>query len=64
MNIKFGFDELKKETLKLLTDYLGIPTEPAKPFHFNDNSLIQSPDFYNSRGNGSDRKKAFPTRTP
>ena len=63
MKIKFGLDELKKETLKLFAEYLGIPAQPAKPFLFHDTGL-KSPDFYNFRGNSSDRKNSFPTRTP
>ena len=64
MKMKFGLDELKKETLKLLTDCLGIPAEPAKPFGYNDNGYIQSPDFYNCRGTSSNLRKPVSTRTP
>ena len=62
--MKFGLDDLKKETLKLFTDYLGFPAEPAKPFGYNDNVFIQSPDFYNCRGISSNSRKPVSTRTP
>ena len=64
MKAKFTFDELKKETLKLFTDYLGFAAGFTHQTENTPTTRGQSPDSYDGRAAGSQRKNLFSTRSP
>jgi hypothetical protein len=63
--MRFTLHEIKKETFKFLGDYLGIRAEQlTSKSPDNGNPLMRTPDFYNTRLNGTRRKKLTTTCYP
>ena len=66
MKIKSCIQEIKKETFRLLGNYLGFGFENLhdKIDNTNINTRMQTPDFYNSRLNSGHRKNLSSNRFP
>ena len=66
MKMKNTIQEITKETFKLLSSYLGLSFETNIDASSGKRSdiPIQTPDFFNSRSNGGQRKNLNSNRYP
>lgn len=66
MKMKSCIQEIKKETVRLLSNYLGLDFENKRDKSNNKikNTQPPTPDFYNSRLNTGHRKNLNANRFP
>lgn len=62
--MKMTFHDIKRETIKIFGNYLGICAEPASDIKRLPGQKIESPDFFNNRVNRRDRVAQHANRLP